>query len=500
MGSSGSVDATSTRKGDAEGAKDCSALHAYEVHELKTPTTKKKHDAQKRKKESMDRAANCEQRRLPETPKPISTSAASPKKRNSSEATNYSYLPVDFSALQNEARAASAPPVQGPKAISTEARAGLLDEQFWDSLAPKSPAAHHGLQDTALVSCRQHIIQLNLSSNANLTEPHAEQKESVHRKGSENADAGGGRRQVENSDPSIPVQKRPVNVNGERSFSEYSYVCLMNAAHDFDDDLVSDSDTERRSLTGTTSSVGSSFRDAPTVLREPVETMDGHPFPAPTPLNSAPPVDGDMHSYGSNCLTRKGTFGLLMPICRSIVVQRGDMASFRCNGGRRLSRDPEAHDRPREDFAKQLQAVQCTGSKGETPLTPRTTTPRLPRGEIAPPGESKVPSENPSKPHAAPSPAPTWKAPTKADSPRSYPLPQPLMYGPRNNFSRSPFFDVERVLGFQVHRVRRIPSPDWRKMDAVEASQGSPRQVYPYNALPHRPPRAPCMMDFRFLY
>jgi hypothetical protein len=410
----------------------------------------------------------------------VSAPITTPSRSQRVSRDDYSYADEDVRQTKDGTRAASAPPTE--EQMGTIHGSGL---DFFASPDTGSPRELQRVPEMELRSFRRIVTSVNLKADAEFNKTLLKRKASVSgqrtRKGGEEE----GMQWLESHIPYVGEQTPSAFYTGSmrRGFSFAAVVMddayggdttsLMGsiAAEDYGDDAVMEA---LAALQGPP--------DAVPVNTHTLKTSS-QPATAAVPDAGVEMEDENAIScYGSG-MHRMGTFGLLMPTGNSVVIRRGRR--------RRATNESESGGlSSQEDLIEHFLLTRCTSDSGANLLKAPAATERqhefkndfitevisaadVPATALYGPPQSRMPPPPP--PHATTS---------KSASRRSYPLPQPAMYGPRSRLTRSRPFNIERVLGFAASEMRRVPSPDWRRLNEMPVLRGSLKQYLLQNGLP----------------
>ncbi|KPA78713.1 hypothetical protein ABB37_05844 [Leptomonas pyrrhocoris] len=508
MGATGSAARTQRPSLNAASPKDEAARTVLEVRKPQLTSLNKKANNNKRQPNAIIYEADserCKNSHVLNAPAPI---LSLPQERKASASTNGSSRRMKTSLLPNERRQTSAPlPPEPPATTAAAAETYLIryDNAFWDSLCPKSPCDLQRVPELESRNFRRVVTKVNLRADADVKRKLSRRRASSKRRPSDRPAAAVDGRWWEGSIPYVRGEENPRT----RSSSEgalrtgYSYVDLMQPNRSSGSVRAADDNGNDRvdRVNGTDSSSPAEwalFDDDSTTetlvapQRAPETDEEEHRQLVPKSPNWIPPSDDWNASHAPNTVTRKGTFGVLMPIGKSVVISKGGLASFRNTGNDAASNNSIAgEERAEDDLLDNFLMMRYVSDMETAPTNVRNTASTLwhyESNDFFP--YRKRAAENPPTSCYATPPGSVYntsssRTASQSVASRRYPLPQPLMYGPRNTLTRSRRFDIERVLGFERDKVRRVPSPDWRRLDEVQVPHDPPchaRRHHPHHA------------------
>lgn len=482
----------------------------------RTPSSKKggKHrDERKRHGKSKKSNADGEKlhiSRLRNASPPIPRSA---KGHNKSEVEPYCYDSLESSMIAaNKARVFSAPrSLQSQESTSENACLRQSDVRLLDSVSPCSPCELRRAPQLELQDFRQIVSKVNNDADAvhqrQLTKRNvsiSDKKDKRISKPAERAAEGDGApagaedssvQLLEDSNPYIAKRKPSTMFRHYAMKTDYSFMNLTYEEEDEGWGSVGDRNAASR-LYSFASFDGESTADEPAMLQgAPEEKGDN----LHTLLASVRPQRSNTEVLSDEAgatVSRKGTFGLLLPVGKSVVIRQGGMASFCKRENRRVSKEPDSNDvrDSPENLLDNFLTADYAGDDDETPTKADSAALQQPRPQRGGGNFSHDARwfDNRCTPPSAAATATARIRPTRAAFPRSYRLPQPLPNSPRSAKIRSRPFSIEQVLGFSPKSIRRIPSPDWGRLDDTRAATSvqplaqswcpQQRQLYPqYN-------------------
>lgn len=482
----------------------------------RTPSSKKggKHRSEK-KRHGKSKKSNADGEklhisRLRSASPPVPRSAKGNKK---SEVVPYCYdSPKASMIAANKSWVVSAPrSLQSQKSTSENASLCQSDVRLSDSISSFLPCELRRAPQLELQNFREIVSKVNNDADAvhqrKLTKQNVSISDKKDKRISKPAEcaAGGDGAPAGAEDSCVQLLKGSNPYVAERKSSTMFRHCAMNTDYSFmnltfeeeDEGWGSVGDCNAAShLYSFASFDGESTADEPAMLQGAPEEKGDNLHTSLVPVRPQRSNTEVLSDEAGATVSRKGTFGLLLPVGKSVVIRQGGIGSFCKRENRRVSKEPgsnDVRDSP-ENLLDNFLTADYAGDDDETPTKADSAAlqqlrPQRDGGSFS--HDARWLDNRCTPPSAAATPTARIR-PTRAAFPRSYRWPQPLPNSPRSAKIRSRPFNIEQVLGFSPNSIRRIPSPDWGRLDDTRAATSVPplsqswcpqqRQLYPqYN-------------------